>query len=75
VTPEVIAGLAIAAVILLGVCVWLGVRYYRKRKSQPTDIIVKGVISEDDDEKVIPPKCVSLSLFLSSRMTVDFPPL
>ena len=57
-TPEVIAGLAIAGVILLGVCVWLSVRHYRKRKSQPTDIIVKGVISEDD-EKVIPPKCVS----------------
>ena len=61
VTPEVIAGLAIAAAILLGVCVWLGIRYYRLRTSQPSDLIVRGVISEGD-EKAFPPKCVSLSL-------------
>lgn len=59
VTPEVIAGLVFAVAILLGVSVWLGVRYYRMRTRQPTDIIVKGVISEGD-EKAIIPQCVSL---------------
>lgn len=55
VTPEVIAGIIFACVILLGVAVWLGIRYYRMRTSQPSDIIVKGVFSEGD-EKAIPPK-------------------
>ena len=58
VTPEVIIGLTFAVAILLGVCLWLGIRHYRARFHQPTDIIVKGVISEGD-EKAIPPKCVS----------------
>src|SRR6266852_6159051 len=79
VTPEVIAGLTFSGAILLGVGVWLGIRYYRKRTRQPTDIIVRGVISEGD-EKISTQKCVSLCLlcrpmFLSSRMAADFPPL
>jgi hypothetical protein len=61
VTPEVVAGIVFACAILLGLCIWLGSRYYRMRTRQPSDIIVKGMISEGD-EKAIPPKCVSLSL-------------
>lgn len=60
VTPEVIAGIIFACAILLGAGVWLGVRYYRARTRQPSDIIVKGVFSEGD-EKAIPPRCVPLS--------------
>ena len=73
VTPEVIAGIVFACALLLGVSIWLGIRYLRMRTRPPSDIIVKGVFSEGD-EKVIPPKSVSLSpMFLSSRMTVHFP--
>lgn len=64
VTPEVIAGIALACAVLLGVGVWLGVRYFRKRNSQPSDIIVRGVLSEGD-EKAMAPKCVSLSCDVS----------
>jgi len=53
VTPEVIAGILFSAATLLGLCVWLGVRYYRKRTGAPDDLIVKGVMSEGD-EMVIP---------------------
>ncbi|KAN0120740.1 hypothetical protein V8E52_004009 [Russula decolorans] len=53
VTPEVIAGIVFACSIILGVCLWLGIRYYRMRTRQPSDIIVKGVLSEGD-EKAIP---------------------
>jgi len=74
VTPEVIAGIVFACAIILGVCIWLGIRHYRMRTRQPTDIIIKGVLSEGD-EKAIPPKCVSLSCDAPWRMTVDFPPL
>lgn len=64
VTPEVIAGILFAFSIILGLCVWLGVRYYRKRTRIPDDLIVKGVISEgDSDEKAIP-RCVSILLAL-----------
>jgi len=54
VTPEIIGGLAFAGAILLGVGLWLGYYFYRKRR-EARDIIVKGVISEGD-EKAIPPR-------------------
>ena len=57
VTPEIIAGLVFVGAILLGLAMWLGIRYYRKRTRQPHDLIVKGVIS-DSDEKDILPRCV-----------------
>ena len=67
VTPEVIAGILFACSIILGLCVWLGVRYYRKRTRQPHDLIVKGVISEgDSDDKAIP-RCVSILFVMPFR--------
>jgi hypothetical protein len=65
VTPEVIAGIVFACSIILGVCLWLGIRYYRMRTRQPSDIIVKGVLSEGDEKAI--PRCVSLVIPHSFR--------
>ena len=65
VTPEVIAGIVFACSILLGVSLWLGIRYYRIRTREPSDIIVKGVLSEGDEKAI--PRCVSLVMLHAFR--------
>jgi len=73
VTPEVIAGIVFACAILLGVSLWFGIRYYRKRNSQPNDIIVRGVLSEADEKAMWVSLFCDAPMFLSSIMTLDFP--
>jgi hypothetical protein len=61
-SPEIIVGIAVAGAAILAVCLWLGIRAYRKRsREQRADsrqgafLTVKGLISEDD-EKLAPPR-------------------
>ncbi|KAH9041639.1 hypothetical protein EDB85DRAFT_1370571 [Lactarius pseudohatsudake] len=61
-TPMVIGGIAFAGALILAVCLWLGIRTYRKRsREQRADgrqgafLTVKGLMSEDD-EKAAPPR-------------------
>ncbi|KAI9439800.1 hypothetical protein H4582DRAFT_1549366 [Lactarius indigo] len=62
ITPVVIAGIAFSGALILAVCLWLGIRTWRKRsREQRADgrqgafLTVKGLISEDD-EKAAPPR-------------------
>ncbi|KAI0267723.1 hypothetical protein BC834DRAFT_923465 [Gloeopeniophorella convolvens] len=61
ITPVIIAGIAVAAAAFLGVCLWLGIRTYRKRSLKQREngrqgafLTVKGVMPESDEKAPTP---------------------
>ncbi|KAI0303687.1 hypothetical protein B0F90DRAFT_1809421 [Multifurca ochricompacta] len=61
ITPVAIVGIALAGSALFAICLWLGIRAYRKRSRQQREnekqsafLTVKGVISESDEKADLP---------------------
>lgn len=57
-SPVIIAGIVVACVLALGVAIWLGIRYYRKRSSAAREeklgsgfLAVRGVVRQEGEEK------------------------
>lgn len=62
ISPVYIGGIAFACALVLALCLWLGIRACRSRarkqradRKQGVSLTVKGLVSEDDDEKAAPP--------------------
>ena len=75
-TPVVIGGIALIGAAILVLCVWLGIRAYRKRsREQRADgrqgafLTVKGLISEDDEKAAPPRQVFQLCCLILSIMT------
>ncbi len=78
-----IVGFSIAGAILLGIALWVGIHFYRKRlakkrqdKTGASFLSVRGLVKEDDssDEKGIPSSCVdSLLIIICSILSDPFP--
>ena len=71
--PLFIVGFAFAGTIIIGLCAWLGVYTYKKRKRSKGDALtIQGVISESNEKDIRPrhvPSCTPA--FLLSRLTVN----
>ncbi|KAH9987284.1 hypothetical protein BJV74DRAFT_501634 [Russula compacta] len=55
ISPLFIVGFAFAGTIIIGLCAWLGIYTYRKRKRSKGDALtIQGVISESDEKATRP---------------------
>ena len=69
VTPVVIAGLALAGAVILSLCLWLGIRTYRKRSGRSR---ANSATSNGGEKAISQPRHVPFSCEPLSRLTVAF---
>ncbi|KAJ7034970.1 hypothetical protein C8F04DRAFT_1395056 [Mycena alexandri] len=74
--PTYIAGIVLAVVIFLGVCVWLGIRQYRSRAQAKREQVrvaaftpIRGVYKESEFEKEFLPENIQGNTFSREQLT------